>query len=291
MVLFRFFCVIGADNSNMKEIQDNELNFVARHFRPGIFRWKQAWRHFRAASGRPAVFFRPVWGYALVTAFAAVALGVFLFTQQGPRQTVVPVVQTVQTIQLPDGTAATLAPGATLSFRRRGFGSRDRSVRMAGKVYFAVERNETLPFEITAADGFVRVLGTRFQVASDSTGTAVDVVDGRVLFAAAGQTDLRETDGIVLTRGMHAELAPGAARPVLADADTANPAAWATHSFLYDNTPLEEVLKELSAHFGCTFTTDARGRRLTGQFDGSDPAVIIALIEEALDIHIDIRPL
>lgn len=289
MVLFWIFRVIRAENKLMKEIQDNELNFVARHFRSGIFDWRRAWQRFVSANGRPVRHAFPAWGYALATAFAAIILGVFLFTQQGPRQTVIPVAQTVHTVQLPDGTAATLAPGATLSFRSRGFGSRDRSVRMAGKVFFAVTRNEALPFEITAADGFVRVLGTRFQIDADSTGTAVDVVDGRVLFAAAGKTDLRETDGLVLTRGMHAELAPGAARPVLADADTANPAAWATHSFLYDNTPLEEVLKELGAHFGCTFTTDARGRRLTGQFDGSDPAVIIALIEEALDIHIDIR--
>ena len=276
----------------MKEIQEDILRFVAQHWKAGRFGPKQAWRRFRATeeaaepARRPA-FGRPVWGYALASALAALVLGLFLF-RPAPR-TVIPATAGVQAVVLPDGSRATLAPGATLSFRRHGFGRRDRAVAQTGKVYYSVERNESLPFEITASDAFVRVLGTRFQIETDETGTAVDVVDGRVLFAAApsgARKSVREEDGVILTRGMHAELAPGARVPGLSEAESANPAAWATHIFHYENTPLEEVLRELSGHFGRTLRTDAHDRRLTGEFEGEELDEIVSLIESALDIHI-----
>ena len=276
----------------MKEIQEDILRFVAQHWKAGRFGPKQAWRRFRATeeaaepARRPA-FGRPVWGYALVCALAALVLGLFLF-RPAPR-TVIPAAADIRTVVLPEGTHATLAPGATLSFRRHGFGRRDRSVSQTGKVFYAVVRNEAVPFEITADKGFVRVLGTRFQVETDSLGTAVDVVDGRVPFAAApsgARKSVREEDGVILTRGMHAELAPGVMVPALSEAEHANPAAWATHFFRYENTPLEEVLHELSSHFGRTLRTDAHDRRLTGEFEGEELDEIVSLIESALDIHI-----
>ena len=276
----------------MKEIQEDILRFVAQHWKAGRFGPKRAWRRFRATeeaaepARRPA-FGRPVWGYALASALAVLVLGLFLF-RPAPR-TVIPAAAGVQAVVLPDGSRATLAPGATLSFRRHGFGRRDRDVTQTGKVYYSVERNESLPFEITASEGFVRVLGTRFQVETDSLGTAVDVVDGRVLFAAAPsgvRKTVREEDGVILTRGMHAELAPGVTVPALSEAEHANPAAWATHFFRYENTPLEEVLRALSDHLGRTLRTHAHDRRLTGEFEGEELDEIVSLIESALDIHI-----
>ena len=287
----------------MKEIQENILRFVAQHWKAGRFGPERAWRHFRATGkatgpGRRPAFGRPVWGYALASALAVLVLGLFLF-RPAPR-TVIPAAADIRTVVLPEGTHATLAPGATLSFRRHGFGRRDRAVAQTGKVYYSVERNESLPFEITASDAFVRVLGTRFQIETDETGTVVDVVDGRVLFAHApdrrqlGRTrrnglPIREKDGIVLTRGMHAELPAGAARPVLSDPKTANPAAWASLLFRYEDTPLEKVLQELSAQSGRAYFTDQPDRRLTGEFEGSEPDEIISLIEEALDLKISRR--
>lgn len=270
----------------MKEIQEDRLRFVAQHWKPGRFDRKRAWKRFRAGIDTPP---RPIWGYALATALAAVVLGLFLF--RGNVRTEIPATASVRSVVLPDGTQATLAPEASLSFRRHGFGRRDRAICQTGTVYYSVARNESLPFEITASDGFVRVLGTRFQLEAGGSGSAVDVMEGRVLFAAApvkAGRPVREEDGLVLTYGMRAELAPGATKPVLTEPQTANPAAWATHVFHYEDTPLKEVLRELSAFFGCTLFSDGSGR-LTGEFEGEKPDEIVPLIEEALGIEIEIR--
>lgn len=273
----------------MKEIQEESLRYVAQHWKAGRFAPKRAWRRFLNTNGRPASpFLRiPAWGYAFAAAFAAVAIGLFLFGTSA--RTVVGATAAVQSIVLPDGTQATLAPGATLSFRRHGFGRRDRALKQSGQVYYAVARNEQLPFEISVDEAFVRVLGTRFQVRSSASLTSVDVVDGRVLFAARAQERISESDGLILTRGMHAELLPGADRPVLSEAPTANPAAWATHTFYYENTPLDSVLSELSDTFGCTLHSDAGTRFLTGEFEGEELPEILSLIESALGIHIEIQ--
>ena len=271
----------------MQDIQEKELSFVARYFRRGLFNPARAWKRFRAANALRSGYGRPVWGYALACACAVALIGLFLFTGESRRWTTTAVAQTVQELQLPDGSRAVLAPGATLSFHRHGFGRRDRELRMEGTAYFSVARNEALPFEITAGEGFIRVLGTRFQVATDETGTRVDVVDGRVFFS----TSCPETGGIVLTRGKHAELAAGAAAPRFCPADSPNPAGWATHSYQYDNTPLTDVLRELGAQFGCTLSTADTDRRLTGQFEGEELDEIVFLIEEALGIQIEINTL
>ena len=268
----------------MQDIQEKELSFVARFFRPGHFQPLRAWRRFRAANRAVSSAGRPVWAYALAGVCAILLAGLFIFRGDARRWTTTALAETVQEIQLPDGSQAVLAPGATLSFHRNGFGRRDRQIRMEGTVYFAVARNEALPFEITAGEAFVRVLGTRFQVAQDGQNTRLDVVDGRVLFAAAAD----EAKGLILTRGMHAELAAGADRPVLGEGGL-NPAGWATHSYQYDNVALEDVLDELGAQFGCTLSTTASRRRLTGQFEGEDLDEIVFLIEEALGISIHIN--
>ena len=256
----------------MKDNHEQELSFVARYFRRGLFDPARAWKRFRAANGRRSGFGRPAWGYALACACACALIGLFLFTRDIRNY----IVQHL-------GPVFECLSGAG----NRLIGGRDRELRMDGTVYFAVARNEALPFEITARDGFVRVLGTRFQVAAGDAATTVDVVDGRVLFAAAGA----EEAGLVLTRGMHAELAAGASAPVLGPAEGPNPAGWATHSYRYDNVLLKDVLRELGTQFGCTLSSPDGDRRLTGHFEGEELSEIISLIEEALSIKIAINTL
>lgn len=70
--------------------------------------------------------------------------------------------------------------------------------------------------------------------------------------------------------------------------DVPNPAAWATGTFVYENTPLEEVLRELSAYYGVRLSSEDTGKMLTAEFD-TDEGVdgIVALIEQSLGTHIN----
>lgn len=57
-------------------------------------------------------------------------------------------------------------------------------------------------------------------------------------------------------------------------------------TFHFDNTPLREVLDELSNYYGVTLTADQEDKRLTGDFEADSLNMTIRLIEEVLDITI-----
>ena len=57
-------------------------------------------------------------------------------------------------------------------------------------------------------------------------------------------------------------------------------------TFHFDNTPLREVLDELSAYYGVRLSADQEGKRLTGDFEADSLDMTIRLIEEVLDVTI-----
>ena len=229
---------------------------------------------------------------------AAALVGIFLYTSWRSSWTDYAAYDVAQTFTLPDSSSVTLAPGATLGLQCH----KDRRlVRMTGKVYFEVRHDERAPFRVEAGDGFVKVLGTRFQVDAPSSRDAagsvsVSVVSGKVLFSSAGSSK-----GVVLTGGRSAVLRSSSPEPVEIAPKHPNPAAWATGEFVYDGTPLKDVVSELSDYYGVTLaahpaaspTADssrplAPDLCLTGEFSTTSLPEILSLIKSALGVDIRI---
>ena len=107
------------------------------------------------------------------------------------------------------------------------------------------------------------------------------VTSGKVLFTARSSAE-----GVFLTKGKRARLQNGAAQPeLLADYDI-NDVAWATHRLHFNNTPLSEVLKDLSELSGVRYTASDENKRLTGDFDADSIPQVIQVIEETLGVQI-----
>ncbi len=78
----------------------------------------------------------------------------------------------------------------------------------------------------------------------------------------------------------------GAAQPeLLADYDI-NDVAWATYRLHFDNTPLSEVLEELSKLSGTRYTASDESKRLTVNSDADFISQVIQVIEETLGVQI-----
>lgn len=156
-------------------------------------------------------------------------------------------------------------------------------IRMEGKVYFDVARDESRPFEVDADGAFVRVLGTEFMVdASDSPDVAkVYVAEGKVLFAKDS-----DAEGVILTEGMGAVLGDGDDVPVVEEKADVNSIAWQRGSFIFDQTPLKNVLDCLSKYYHVSFVATDLSKELSGEFYTDDLDLIIELIESALDVTI-----
>lgn len=255
------------------------MDFVLKHYQEGKFDTQKAIDRFNEAHGivqKPRRRVLP-WVSGMVAAAAAVVLCVFLF--RGNEQQMIELIanNAVKEFALPDGTEVTLAPGSKLSYSEKS----PRKTQLEGKAYFEVARDEAVPFEITADGAFVRVLGTKFMVDAGSSVKEVYVTEGKVLFAKSS-----DAEGVILTKDMQATLSPDENIPVIAVEPDVNSIAWQRGSFIFDKTPLREVLETLSKHYKVSFATTDLDKQLSGEFYAEDLDLIISLIESALDVHI-----
>ena len=263
----------------MSDFEDKHMDFVLKHYQEGKFDTQKAIDRFNEAHGivqKPRRRVLP-WVSGMVAAAAAVVLCVFLF--RGNEQQMIELIanNAVKEFVLPDGTEVTLAPGSKLTYSEKS----PRKTQLEGKAYFEVARDEAVPFEITSEGAFVRVLGTKFMVDAGSSVKEVYVTEGKVLFAKSS-----DSEGVILTKDMQATLSASQSIPVVAMEPDVNSIAWQRGSFIFNQTPLKEVLETLSKHYKVSFVANDLSKQLSGEFDAEDLDLIISIIESALDVHI-----
>lgn len=276
----------------MKTNEDRMIDFVAKSYEENRFDPKKALARSQNGSLRRSLSLskRTVMLKRIAGVAAAAAVGIFLYLSWLTSWTGYAAYDIAQTFTLPDSSSVTLAPGSTLSLQKH---KDKRLVQMTGKVYFNVRHDDRAPFRVDAGSGFVKVLGTRFQVDARDP-ISVSVVSGKVLFSAIRSGE----EALILTKGQSAVLDPAASKPVEITPKHPNPAAWATGEFIYDNTPLPEVLSELSEYYDVTLVafdaghSSGESRRLSGEFSTSSLQEILNLINSALgtDIQIESQP-
>ena len=254
------------------------MDFVLKHYQEGKFDTQKAIKRFNEAHcivQKPRRRVLP-WVSGIVAAAAAVVLCVLLF-RDNDQQIQLMASAEVQEFVLPDGSEVTLTPGSRLTYNEKS----PRNTHLEGKAFFEVARDEAVPFEITADGAFVRVLGTKFMVDAGSSVKEVYVTEGKMLFAKSS-----DVEGVILTKDMQATLSQSDQLPVIAVEADVNTIAWQRGSFVFDKTPLKEVLKTLSEHYKVSFAATDMDKQLSGEFSTEDLDLIISLIESALDVHI-----
>ena len=264
----------------MSHNEDRHLDFVLKHYKAGAFDTQKAIGRFKDANGiRPLPRRRWIFMMSGMSAAAMLLVGVFLFMHRDARGWTEITADAAQVEHvLPDGSCVTLSSGSSLRYRMK----ETREIRMEGKVYFDVARDESRPFEVDADGAFVKVLGTEFMVdETDGTSVKVYVEDGKVLFARNVRSE-----GLSLTKGMGAFLEDGAAMPVLEEKPDVNAIAWQRGYFIFDQTPLSEVLDCLSGYYHVSFAATDLSKKLSGEFHTDDLDLIIELIASALDVTI-----
>ena len=255
------------------------MDFVLKHYQEGKFDTQKAIERFNEAHGvvKPQSRRRVLpWVSGMVAAAAAVVLCVFLFRGYDQQIQLMASAE-MQEFILPDGSEVTLAPGSRLTYSEKS----PRKTQLEGKAFFEVARDEAVPFEITSDGAFVRVLGTKFMVDAGSSVKEVFVTEGKVLFAKSS-----DSEGVILTKDMQATISPGEDIPVIVMETDVNTIAWHRGSFIFDKTPLKEVLETLSEHYKVSFAATDLDKQLSGEFYAEDLDLIISLIESALDVNI-----
>ena len=105
-----------------------------------------------------------------------------------------------------------------------------------------------------------------------------------VLAAAAASVAVAFAAGYGIYSSVSDSSAPEQ-KPAATPAQTP-PEAPAAHVFIFNDTPVAEVLKELGDYYGCTLSASPTSKHLTATFPEDDLDTILSVIESALDIDI-----
>lgn len=259
----------------MEKFNKKNMDFVLHYYEAGKLDTQKAIRLIKERTGMRRESHTCRYVSIAATLLVLVVAGALLMFHKDT--TTLTAGNAVRTYMLPDHSLVTLAPHSTLSFT----GDDCRDVSMTGKIYFEVKHDAAHPFDINGSMSHVRVLGTKFMVSENAASSEVYVANGKVLFTAKS-----ESDGVILTKGMRARLSKGSARPQLAEGGSVNQAAWATHKFHFDNTPVNEVLNVLSDYYNVRLSAGDTGKHLSGDFDATDLTDVTDVIEETLNIKI-----
>lgn len=186
---------------------------------------------------------------AAAAAIIVVMAGAWLFFHQTGRPQValtkVTADATNKYLRLPDSSLVLLRKGATITYSA-AFGHSDRLVTLTGDAFFDVARYENIPFRIQTERALIKVLGTSFVVNTTASADRVVVVTGKIMYTDKARP---ENKCIVLAKE---EVSFAGSAFEKKNVNDSNYLAWQTGMLRFTNTPLKEVVKELSSYYGAT---------------------------------------
>ncbi len=267
----------------MKDKEERKLQFVLRYYEDGKLDTRKALKKITGIAHQNKINGFWVYFSGVAAAILVCVVSYTLLSRKESHDVLITADAGVTRYFLPDSTLAVLSKGAVLEYDADKYGKDTRTVHMSGKVYFSVRKNAQSPFIAATEYAQVKVLGTEFEMdeCKKDTATRVYVKSGKVVFKGR-----YGKNGIILTKDMCSMLTHGDEMPVAVHAVSPNPSAWATGKFIYRNTPIDEVLKELSLYYGIQLYSSEHYRTITGEFKTDNLDKIIALIEKTLDIKI-----
>ena len=194
--------------------------------------------------------------------------------------------QEQKNVTLSDGTIVWLNGNSQLTYPGT-FAAGERTVHLTGEAFFDVTKSPDKPFIITTEKAKVTVLGTSFNVRAITAepNTEVVVKSGRVRFEnTAGNQRVELTKN---EKGVYDATANKIAEYTEVDL---NEIAWQSGRLLFDNTPLKEVVEDLSRQFEVTINlknTSLGNCGFTGREKTEDGvAVILDNIAHEFDMEL-----
>lgn len=143
------------------------------------------------------------------------------------------------TVTLLDGSVVSINSESKLTIPTT-FSKENRTIAFEGEAYFDIVKDSSHPFKIELGHSTIEVLGTSFNVRSypDEQEIQTTLVDGRVVFATADEELILQPGEQSVWDRKHS--------PIRRKVDTDMYTGWRTGIFIFNETPLKEVMKTLA---------------------------------------------
>ena len=182
-----------------------------------------------------------------VTAAAVVALliGIVFYFNRTPKiETFANNTGKVEKVKLADGSTSYLNAYASLKAPVK-FKKKTRDVEIYGEAFFDVAPDVNKPFVIKASSTTITVVGTSFDVFTDSaTGTCVVTVETGKVKVSSG-----DANEVILLPGQKAVVDESENHIEVSLNKDINYLSWKTGVLTFNNTPLETVVKDIERQY------------------------------------------
>lgn len=186
-----------------------------------------------------------------------------------------------QTITLADGSTLRLNTDTALSVR---VNANQRVVELErGEAFFNVVHDSARPFTVAAGASQIEDIGTRFNVYRKTQQVAVSVLEGSV--QVTGNSDVQT----LLTAGHAAAFDEQGKELSSAAIDIAEATAWLEGTLIFDDTPLTEVLSQLSRYYPIRFQLTAdklNGIKISGRFQSGNLDALLKTLQASFPIKL-----
>ncbi|WP_131537616.1 FecR family protein [Pedobacter nototheniae] len=151
-------------------------------------------------------------------------------------------------VVLPDNSKAWLNASSSITFPTK-FVKKDRNVTATGEVYFEVFKDANHPFKVESGEAVVSVLGTHFNIMNydDEPSTQVTLMEGSV------KLNLGEVSQLIKP-GEQAYFMRNTDKIMLKTMDTDDVIGWKNGYFNFDNTPIDQVMREIKRWYDVDVT-------------------------------------
>lgn len=161
-----------------------------------------------------------------------------------------------------------------------------------GEAYFDVAPDPDRPLVVQTAGGLVRVLGTRFNIRRDVSGSTITVEEGLVAVVPDSRREqvfepMFEAD-VTLSAAQQTILSvdQSIAAPVAVDSEAA--LAWREGRLVYDGVPLERVIADINRYFPGTIKLDdpsLADMEVVGMLNLQNRSATLAALEATFNVQ------
>ncbi len=179
---------------------------------------------------------------------------------------------------LDDGSMLWLDEGSSISYDK-GFGVDHRDLKMEGKVFFDVSRNEDLPFHISEDNLNVTVLGTSFTI--DDENDSVIVTSGKVQVES-------NNEKVLLVKNQKVKLDKGHLNTSKSESNSSN---WRNSDLSFDESPLTQVIADINMYYDNKLALDINSTVINCKFTSGGMSSqslenIIEILKKTYDLEV-----
>jgi len=189
-----------------------------------------------------------------------------------------------QQFTLPDSSTVFLNVGANIRYPNE-FSDSVRKIEFSGEGYFQITKNAKKPFIITAGASQIRVIGTAFNLQSNSDESLITLVvtEGKVLFSNI------KKESMFLQKGDKGILSKSDSKIRKEINSDKNSLAWKTGIFEFNNTLLPIALNELSKFYPVQFkigNNELKNMQLTAVYDNLTLNDLLEILKLTLNVEV-----